>query len=103
MLKGWIDRVWVAGVAWELPPGANVVRPLLRNIRRIVVITGHGSSKLVNALEGEAGKRTMTRAMRAMCSRRTRTTWCAIYGLDTAGDDERAGFLTKVQRAMSRL
>jgi NAD(P)H dehydrogenase (quinone) len=103
MLKGWIDRVWVAGVAWELPPGANLVRPLLRNIRRIVVITGHGSSKLVNALEGEAGKRTMTRAMRAMCSRRTRTTWCAIYGLDTAADDERARFLTKVQRAMSRL
>jgi putative NADPH-quinone reductase len=103
MLKGWIDRVWVAGVAWELPPGANVVRPSLRRIRRIVVITGHGSSKFVNALEGEAGKRTMTRAMRAMCSRRTRTTWCAVYGLDSAGQDARERFLTKVERTMSRL
>jgi NAD(P)H dehydrogenase (quinone) len=103
MLKGWIDRVWVAGVAWELPPGANVVRPLLRNIRRIVVITGHGSSKLVNALEGEAGKRTVTRSMRAMCSRWTRTRWCAAYRLDTADADARERFLRKVERAVARL
>jgi NAD(P)H dehydrogenase (quinone) len=103
MLKGWIDRVWVAGVAWELPPGANVLRPLLRNIRRIVVVTTHGSSKLINALEGEAGKRTVTRSMRVMCSRRTRTTWCAMYGLDTAGDEARQRFLAKVARAISRL
>jgi putative NADPH-quinone reductase len=27
MLKGWIDRVWVAGVAWELPEGADIIRP----------------------------------------------------------------------------
>jgi putative NADPH-quinone reductase len=103
MLKGWIDRVWVAGVAWELPAGANVIRPLLRNIRRIVVVTGHGSSKLVNAVEGEAGKRTVTRSMRAMCSRRTRTTWCAIYGLDNANENARDRFLAKVERAVSRL
>ena len=103
MLKGWIDRVWVAGVAWELPPGAKVVRPLLRNIRRIVVVTGHGSSKFVNALEGEAGKRTVTRSLRAMCSRRARTRWCAIYGLDGASDEARERFLAKVERRMSRL
>ena len=39
-------------------------RALLRNIRRIVVVTTHGSSKLTNALEGESGKRTVTRAIR---------------------------------------
>ncbi len=103
MLKGWIDRVWVAGVAWELPVGANVLRPLLRNIRRIVVVTGHGSSKFVNALEGEGGKRTVTRSLRAMCSRRTRTRWCAIYGLDHASEAARERFLSKVARTMSRL
>jgi hypothetical protein len=38
-----------------------------------------------------------------MCARRTRTTWCAIYGLDAAGADARDRFLDKVERAMSRL
>jgi putative NADPH-quinone reductase len=103
MLKGWIDRVWVAGVAWELPPGADMLKPLLTNVRRIVVVTTHGSSKLINALEGESGKRTATRSLRAMCSKRTRTKWCAIYGLDTADAAKRDRFLERVERTLSRL
>jgi putative NADPH-quinone reductase len=103
MLKGWIDRVWAAGVAWELPDGARVVRPLLTGIRRLVVVTTHGSSKLMNALEGEGGKRTVTRSMRAMCSRRTRTTWCALYGIDTGSEAERLAFLDRVERTLARL
>jgi len=103
MLKGWIDRVWVAGVAWELPEGTNILRPLLHNVRRIVVVTTHGSSKLTNALQGEAGKRTVTRSIRTMCSRRTRTTWCALYGLDTIDDAKRTAFLDRVERTLAKL
>jgi NAD(P)H dehydrogenase (quinone) len=103
MLKGWIDRVWVAGVAWELPEGANVVRPLLTRIRRIVVVTTHGSSKPINMLQGEGGKRTVTRSLRAMCSKRARTTWCASYGLDRADEPKRAAFLDRVERTIARL
>jgi putative NADPH-quinone reductase len=98
ILKGWVDRVWVAGVAWELPDGANRIRPRLGNIRRIIAITGHGSSKLVNMAEGESGKRTVTRSMRSMCSWRTRTTWCALYGLDTSTAEQRDAFLERVER-----
>jgi putative NADPH-quinone reductase len=103
MLKGWIDRVWVAGVAWDLPEGANRLRPGLQNVRRIVTVTTHGSSKFINAVEGESGKRTMTRAIRTMCSRRTRTTWCAIYGLDTTDADARHRWLDRVERTLARL
>ena len=103
ILKGWIDRVWVAGVAWELPEGANVLRPLLRNVRRIVVVTTHGSSKWINALQGEAGKRIATRSIRTMCSKRTRTTWCALYGLDTIDEAKRVAFLDRVERTLSKL
>ncbi len=101
MLKGWIDRVWVAGVAWELPAGSAVLRPLLGNVRRIVVVTTHGSSKLVNALQGEGGKRTVFRSIRLMCSPRTRTTWCAMYGLDRATATDREQFLDRVERTLT--
>lgn len=103
MLKGWFDRVWASGVAWELPEGAGVVRPLLRNVRRLVIVTTHGSSKWVNALEGESGKRTVTRSLRAMCGKRTRTTWCALYRLDLCEEQERLDFLDRVERSMARL
>jgi putative NADPH-quinone reductase len=103
MLKGWIDRVWVNGVAWDLPEHGNVIKPLLTNIERIVAVTTHGNSKFVNALEGEGGKRTVTRALRSMCRRRTRTTWCAIYGLDRADETDRHAFLDRVERTLAKL
>lgn len=103
MLKGWIDRVWVAGVAWELPEGKSVLRPLLTNVRRIVVVTTHGSPKYVNALQGEGGKRTAFRSIRLMCSKRTRTTWCALYGLDRASAERREQFLERVERTLRKL
>ena len=97
MLKGWIDRVWVNGVAWDLPPGAARLRPRLRNVRRLVAVTTHGSSKWVNALEGEGGKRTLTRTLRPLCHPRARTTWLALYGVDTCPPPRIERFLRRVE------
>lgn len=100
MLKGWIDRVWVRDVAWDLPEGANRVQARLRNVRRITAVTSHGSSKWVNLLAGEAGKRTVARALRVLCHPLARTRWLALYGLDTAAAEQRARFLRKVARKL---
>ena len=103
MLKGWIDRVWVAGVAYERPEGANRIRPLLQNIRRLVVITTHGSSKLINSLQGEVGKRIVNRSLRVLCSKKARTKWIARYSIDTTSDAQRAAYLDRVDKAMRNL
>ncbi len=103
MLKGWIDRVWVNDVAWTLPDGANRLRPALRNIRRLVAVTTHGSPKWLNMIEGESGKRTLTRSLRTMCHPLARTTWLALYGVDNASDAERLAFLDRVERRIARL
>jgi NAD(P)H dehydrogenase (quinone) len=103
MLKGWIDRVWTGGIAFTIPPGSSRLRPALRNIRRLVVVTTHGSPKYVNAIEGEGGKRTVTRSLRAMCSRRARTTWLAMYGVDTASAAARERFADRVDRRLRRV
>ncbi len=99
MLKGWVDRVWVNGVAWDLPAGANRIRARLHNVRRIVAVTSHGSSKLTNAVEGEVGKRLVTRTLRALCHPLTRTKWIALYDIDTASDEQRHAFLDRVERS----
>jgi len=103
MLKGWIDRLWANGVAWTLPDGATRLRPQLRNIKRLVAVTTHGSSKYVNAIEGEGGKRTMIRSLRLMCHPLARTTWLAFYGIDNASAERRLAFLDRVERRIARL
>ncbi|MDO8364093.1 MAG: NAD(P)H-dependent oxidoreductase [Actinomycetota bacterium] len=103
MLKGWIDRVWVAGVAYELPPGANRIRPALGNVRRIIAITTHGSSKWVNMLQGEGGKRVVTRSLRVLCHHFARTNWLALYAIDRCTDADRLAFTARVEAAMRDL
>jgi NAD(P)H dehydrogenase (quinone) len=100
MLKGWIDRVWVRDVAWDLPEGGNRVRARLRNVKRITTVTSHGSSKWVNRLAGEAGKRTVSRSLRALCHPLAHTRWLALYGMDTAAAEDRERFLRKVARKL---
>ena len=103
MLKGWIDRVWVNGVAWDLPPGSDRIERRLTNVRRLVAVTTHGSSKWVNAIEGESGKRTITRSLRSLCHPRSRATWIAMYGVDASSPEQRARFLDRVERRVARV
>lgn len=103
MLKGWIDRVWASGVAWELPDGADRLVPMLRNVRRIVAVTSHGSAKHLNMLQGEGGKRVLFRSLRAMCHPLVRTHWLAFYGIDTATDAKRQAFLDGLADRIDRI
>ena len=103
ILKGWFDRVLMNGVAWVLPEGAARIRPLLTNVKRLVVVTTHGSSKFVNALEGESGKRTAFRSVRLMLNRRVRCEWIAMYGVDNATVKQREKFSAHVHRRIRRL
>ena len=102
MLKGWIDRTWMNEVAWALPLGANTIRPRLTNIKRLVAVTTHGSSKFVNALQGEPGKRTISRSIRLMCNRWCRARWIALYGLDKSALEDRQKHLATIGQRVAR-
>ena len=102
IMKGWFDRVLMNGVAWSFPEGASRLKPGLANIRRMIVVTTHGSSKLVNALEGESGKRTAFRSVRLMFHWKARSSWIAMYKLDRASPAKREAFKVHVRRRIRR-
>ena len=103
MLKGWIDRVWASGVAWELPEGADRLRPTLRNVRQIIAVTSHGSPKHLNVLQGEGGKRVLFRSLRTMCHPLTRSHWLAYYGIDADDVPRQDAFLDALPGKIARL
>ena len=102
MLKGWINRTFMNEVAWVLPAGANTIRPQLTNIRRLVAVTTHGSSKFVNALQGEPGKRIISRSIRLMCNRWCRARWIALYGIDNSTLADREKHLATIGQRVAR-
>lgn len=103
VLKGWFDRVLMNGVAWTLPEGKARLSPMLTNVRRLIVVTTHGSPKWVNMLQGEPGKRTVFRSVRLMFHLRTRCTWAAIYGMDATEESvSRQKKIMQVRRRVRR-
>jgi len=103
IMKGWIDRVFMNEVAWVLPEGEARIRPLLTNVRRLIVVTTHGSTKFVNALQGESGKRIALRSIRLMFHSRVRTTWIGIYKIDRLTQQQRHKRMMKAIRRFRRV
>jgi putative NADPH-quinone reductase len=103
MLKGWLDRVLVEGVAYAVKPGSARVRGRLHNIRHLVVVTTHGSPKWTNVLEGESGKLLFQRGIRLLCHHRARMQWLAMYGIDRADAQARAAFVGRLEHDLGRL
>lgn len=102
VLKGWLERVLVPGVGFTFDDSGQV-RPGLTNIKRIVGVSTYGSPWTYVKLINDNGRRMLMRALRMVCGRRTGTTWLGLYSVDTAGDNERAAFLDRVEHAMAHL
>jgi putative NADPH-quinone reductase len=103
ILNGWLERVFVPGVAFQLDPRTNRVRPGLRRVRRLIGISTYGSSRLYVRMLNDPGRRTILRALRMVCARRCRRTWLALYGMDTSTRAEREAFLARVERELSQV
>ncbi len=102
VLKGWLERVFVPGVAFTFDANGKV-EPAMTNIRRVVGISTYGSPWTYVKLVNDNGRRMLTRAMRLTCGRGTKTTWLGLYSIDTSGHNERTAFLDRVEHSMARL
>ena len=101
-LKGWLERVLVAGVAFRFNE-KNQVRPGLTQLRRIHVISTYGSPKLYVRVVNDNGRRILTRALRLCGSRKTRTSHQGLYALDTSTDESRKKFLRDIEKKTASL
>ena len=102
VLRGWLERVFVPGVAFDFDARGKV-RPGLTHIRRIVGISTYGSPWSSVKLVNDNGRRMLTRAVRLNCGRNTSTTWLGMYSIDTTGDNERKAFLDRVCHTMANV
>ncbi len=101
ILKGWVDRVWTNGVAYHHTDRGLIPGPLT-HIRRMIIVTTHGSSRLVNMLEGDVGKKMIRRTLRSLCGWRCRTRWLAMYDIDRSDQADRERFAAEVRRKIGR-
>ena len=102
MLKGFLDRVLMPGVAFDLSDPARV-RPLLGGIRSVTGIVTYGRDRLTAFWMGDPPRRVVTRYLRWFVARRARVRYLALYGMNTADAVRRAAFLDRVRDELARL
>lgn len=100
MLKGWFDRVWVPNVAFRLRRTGGI-EPLLKNIKRICIVTTYGSPRWLLWYIGRPDRRMMNSAFRSLCARNCRLDWIALTRMDTCTAEQREQFVAKVSRQLS--
>jgi NAD(P)H dehydrogenase (quinone) len=99
ILKGYFDRVWLPGVAFDV--SGPKTTPLLTKITRLGVVTTFGSPWWLNNLYVRNPNRTLfLRGIRRLVSPQARTLWLARYGMDYIDKATRERFLRRVRSKM---
>ena len=100
MLKGWMDRLFMPGVAFDLSDPNNV-KPLLQNLKRIVGITTYGRPWWNALLVGNPPKKIMTRYLPRFSGGRAKVDYYALRHMNVATLEQRVAFMRKVRAAMA--
>ncbi len=104
ILKGWIERVLVPGVGFSLDPDTNKVVSGLGHLKHLVGISTYGMPRAGVFIINDAGRRLLTRCIRAMVPNlRCRTHWLGLYGLNQAKPTQIVSFIGRVEREMAKL
>jgi len=101
MLKGWLDRVWVPHVTFEMPTQSSPMRPKMLHIEKVAVVTTCGATWLVSKLMGEPGRKTILRGIRALCAPKCKSLYMAHYKMDSSTEQSRSAYLAKVRQRLS--
>jgi len=98
ILKGYIDRVFLPGVAFEIDE-KGVFRPILQNIQRLAAVATYGASRRRTSHVGDLPRRFFMRNLGDLIAPGAPTQYIADYGVDGATQAQRARFVARVTRA----
>ena len=103
ILKGYFDRVWLPGVAFEFGPQA--IRPLLMSIRMFGVVTTTGAPEWFTRIYmGNPSRKVLMRGLaRLVVAPRAERFWLALYGMENATDAKRTVFVEQVRKRVSNI
>lgn len=102
MLKGFLDRIIMPGVAFDISDPARV-KPTLHNIKRIVGIVTYGRPRYMAWWMGDPPRKIVRRYLRWFTSGRARADYHALYHLNVVTEAERLAFMDRVVRALKAL
>lgn len=104
ILKGFIDRVFAPGVAFDYAADGIRLEPRLDRLRHFKVFSTTGSPWwVVKFYMGDPVRRQLKRGLAAFCGKRVDFRMTCLHDMDDTTDDSRRKFLDRVRREMDGL
>jgi len=102
ILKAWLERVLVPGVAFVFDE-KHRVRPNLHGLELVAGVTTYDMAKPEVRRGGNGSRRILLRALRANIPHRIKSSWSGLYDSAAASEERRREFVAEVHREMQRL
>jgi NAD(P)H dehydrogenase (quinone) len=96
ILKGFMDRVFVPGVSFNLKENGDYV-PMLHNINRMGAVCTYGGSRLLTLMAGDPPRRVIMRAVLPNCAPGAKCDYLAHFDMNHTKPERRKKFLASVE------
>jgi putative NADPH-quinone reductase len=102
ILKGWFDRVWAPGVAYDHSTGYGPIRPRLHHLREMLVLTSLGAPWWVDRIVmRQPLKRILKTAIVGTCAPKCRFRMLSLYKSEFLTPARVDQFWAKAERHLS--
>jgi putative NADPH-quinone reductase len=102
MLKGWFDRVWAPGIAYDHADDFGPIKPRLGDLKKVLVVTSLGAPWWVDRLiMRRPVKKVIKIALLGACARNSKLTYLSLYNSEKLNERAVAKFRDKIRRALS--
>lgn len=103
ILKGWFDRVWAPGVAYDHADDLGPIRPRLHHLRRAFAVTSLGSPWWVDRLLlRQPVRRVLKTALLGTCAPTCRFEMLSLYKAEQLFPAQVRSFCSRIERVLSR-
>jgi putative NADPH-quinone reductase len=102
MLKGFLDRVLLPGVSFDISDASNV-KPLLDRLRLVAGIVTYGRDRWSALAMGDPPRKLVMRYLPRAATVKARAQFHGLYNMNVVSEATRKAFIAQTRKAMARL